>query len=84
MARERSSFRKMGIWGTIAFCFLLAGYLCLLSILSIWIGVTAAPQSGFWVPILAGATCLIPVFWGLYRITKLLVSQMAEKEIIRI
>jgi len=83
-SREESPFKKIGLWFLIGVCFLLAGYLSFVSGLSILIGVKWAPQPGFWVPILAGTACLIPVLWALIRITKLLLAQMAEKGIVKL
>lgn len=82
--QEESSFKKICLWFLIGACFLLAGYLFLVSALSILIGLRTAPQPGFWVPILAGTACLIPVLLGLIRVTKLLLAQMAEEGIVRL
>jgi hypothetical protein len=81
---DESSFSKICLWFLICACFLLAGYLSFISALSIVIGIKSAPQPGFWAPILAGTACLIPVLWGLIRVIKLLLSQMAEEGIVRI
>lgn len=83
-AGEDASFRKVCLWFVIGACFVVACYLCLVSALSIFIGVKSAPQPGFWVPILAGLACLLPVLWALIRVTKVLFSHMAEKGIVRI
>ncbi|MBW2095770.1 MAG: hypothetical protein JRI80_12865 [Deltaproteobacteria bacterium] len=82
--QEESSFKKICLWFLIGACFLLAGYLSFISVLSILIGLRSASQPGFWVPILAGTACLIPVLWALIRITKLLLAQMAEEGIVRL
>jgi hypothetical protein len=79
---ETSFLKKVGLWSLITVCFLAAGYLTLVFSLSILIGLKSAPQPGFWVPILTGAMCLIPVLWALISITKLLLAQMAEEGIV--
>jgi len=80
--QEESSFKKIFLWSLMGACFLLAGYLSFVSALSILIGLRSAPQLGFWVPILAGTACLIPVLWALIKVTKLLLAQMAEEGIV--
>jgi hypothetical protein len=82
--REEASFRQTCLWLAIGACFLLAGYLSFVSVLSILVGVKSAPQPGFWVPILAGLACVFPVLWALIRGTRLLHSQMVEEDIVRI
>jgi len=84
MPRKVFSFKKMCLWAIIGACFLLAGYLALVSVLCIFIGVKSVSQPGFWVPILAGTACLVPVLWALVRVTKLLLTQMTDKGIVRI
>jgi uncharacterized membrane protein HdeD (DUF308 family) len=83
MDHRGHTLKKACLWGMIVVSFLLAGYLCLLAVLSIWIGVRSAPQPGCWVPILAGSFCFFPIIWALFRVTRLLRSQMAEKGIVR-
>jgi hypothetical protein len=80
---EEASFRQKCLWLVIGACFLLAGYLSFVSVLSIVVGVKSAPQPGFWMPILAGLACVFPVLWALVRVTKLLLSQMVEEDIVR-
>ncbi|RLB19667.1 MAG: hypothetical protein DRG82_00460 [Deltaproteobacteria bacterium] len=81
---EDSSFKRFCLWFLIGLCFLLAGYLFLVLSLSILIGIRAVPQPGSWVPIFSGSVCLIPVLWALIRITKLLLAQMAEEDIVNV
>jgi len=83
MGLQGLTLKKNCLVGIIVVCFLLAGYLCLLAILSIWIGVRSAPQPGFWMPILTGSFCFFPVLWVLFRLTRFLRSQMAEEGIVR-
>jgi len=83
MSSPKTSFlKKIGLWSLITACFLAAGYLTLVFSLSILIGVKSAPQPGYWVPILIGSICLIPVLWALIAITKRLLAQMAEEGIV--
>ncbi len=84
MDRQGFTLRKTCLGGMIAVCFLLAGYLWLLAILSIWIGLRSAPQPGFWVPVLAGSFCFFLVLWILFRLMRFLRSQMAEEGIVRV
>jgi len=84
MGPQGSSLKKTCLCGMIAVSFLLAVYLCLLSVLSIWIGLKSGPQTGFWVPVLAGSFCFLLVLWMLLRLTRFLRSQMPEEGIIRI
>jgi uncharacterized membrane protein HdeD (DUF308 family) len=84
MDRQGFNSRKTWLGGMIAVCFLLAGYLCLLAVLSIWIGLRSAPQPGFWVPVLAGFFCFLLVLWALFRLTRFLRSQMTEEGIVSV
>ena len=68
----------------IVLCFLLAGSLCFLAIVSIWFGLHSFPQRGFWVPVLAGSICFLLVLWALVRLTRFLRSQMAEDGIVNL
>lgn len=84
MDRQGRSLRKTFLAGMIVLCFLLAGSLCLLAIVSIWIGLHSFPQRGFWVPVLAGSICFLLVLWALVRLTRFLRSQMAEDGIVNL
>ena len=78
------SFKRFFLWCLIGAFFLLAGYLALVFVLSILIGLKAAPQPGFWVPILAGTAFLIPLLFAIISITKLLIGHMAEEDIVNL
>jgi hypothetical protein len=61
-----------------------AVYLGFVSLFSLWMGIMNTHKAGFWIPILVGATFLIAVFWTFLRITRHLLSQMKEEDVVNI
>lgn len=84
MIAERTiSFRKLFLWSLIVACILIACYLSLVSLISIWIGVENIHENGFWVPLLAGILFLVAVLWTLFHSVRGLLRHLGQEDLLR-
>ncbi|MFH1241586.1 MAG: hypothetical protein V1689_04410 [Pseudomonadota bacterium] len=83
-AAELTSLKKACRWFIIVVLVMIASYLCFVSLVFIWVGLTHSNRSGFWVPILAGALSLGGISWIIFRIIRRILYQMKEKALLNI
>ena len=78
------SLLKKKIWlcCLILLCALVTSSLALISLITIWIGVSHAPERAFWVPLLSGAALLSGSLWLFFAIAKAIIGHMREEEIL--
>lgn len=68
--------------GLIIGCGMIAAYLCFISIVSIWIGISHIHQSGWWIPVVTGTSFLIAVFLTFFRTGKNIAGHIKQKDVI--
>ena len=85
MTPQRRAFvKKMWLWCIVIASVVTATYLGFISLVFVWIGFTHANQSGFWVPILAGTVSLSGSLWLFFLITRRVLGQIKEKDLLNI
>ena len=72
----------MCLWCLIFGCGIIVSYLCLISIISIWIGIAHVYQSGWWVPVVAGSLFLTGVLVGFVRASKKILRNIKQKGVL--
>jgi len=77
-------FRKLCLYSLIIVCGLVGIYLCLISLVTLWVGLEHMHQRASWVPTLAGGTFFIVVFWTFFRLIRLILRQTRENDLINI
>jgi len=73
-------FKDICLWSLIIACGMIAAYLCFISLVSIWIGISHIHQAGWWIPVVAGTSFLIAVFLAFLRTGKNIASHIKQKD----
>ncbi|UCB50855.1 MAG: hypothetical protein JSW56_08375 [Deltaproteobacteria bacterium] len=76
--------KTLGLWSLFLLFALLAAYIIFAAIVSIWVGLSHVQQDGFWMPIVAGILSMILVLWPFFRLSRLILNSMKEKDTINI
>lgn len=79
-----SPFKRTLIWLTIICGGIITIYLGYISLISLWIGLENSRQQGFWVPIVAGTTLFVFVFWIFSRTTHILLKYLNKEDSLKI
>jgi hypothetical protein len=75
-------FKYIFLWCIIIACGMIAAYLCLISLVSIWIGIAHIHQSGWWAPVVAGTSFLVAVFLAFLRTAKNISNHIKQKDVL--
>ena len=76
--------KNLGLWSLFLLFALLTSYILFAAIVSIWVGLSHVEQDGFWMPMVAGILCMILVLWPFFRLSRLILNLMKEKDTIHI
>ncbi len=84
ISHEPLPLKTLGLWSLFLLFALLAAYIIFAAIVSIWVGLSHVQQDGFWMPIVAGILSMILVLWPFFRLSRLILNSMKEKDTINI
>ena len=79
---DRLQFKTVFAWCFVILSGIIAAYIALLSLISVWVGFTHLYRAGSWVPILAGMVLLILVSWLYFRLARTILSHRQEEGVI--
>jgi hypothetical protein len=83
--RPPDSSRKAAIYYIlIGLTALVAAYIDLVAVFSIWIGFHSAHRMGFWLPVVAGGSLFLLVLWIFLGISRYLVNAAGEEDLINL
>ena len=72
--------KKVGLWLLLVLCGLSTGYIVLIGMISIWMGLNHSEEQGFWMPILTGSLAIMIILWLFLRLVKFSLDRMKEKD----
>jgi len=82
--QEPFPLKNFSLWSLLIVLGLIIGYIILIALISINVGLNHLQQDGFWVPILAGVISIVGCLWLFLYFLKFIISRMKEKDIINI
>jgi len=68
------------LWVLLVCSALVAAYLVFLGVISISVGLQHTDQESSWIPMVAGALCILVVLWLLFRVARSLLQTLRKAE----
>ena len=68
------------LWVLLVCSALVAAYLVFLGVISISVGLQHTDQESSWIPMVAGALCILVVLWLLFRVARSLLQTQRKVE----
>ena len=72
--------RNPFLWVLLVCSALVAAYLVFLGVISISVGLQHTDQESSWIPMVAGALCILVVLWLLFRVARSLLQTLRKAE----